>query len=143
MNIKSTRRHRRDGFTLLEMVFVLAIFGILIAMAWPAYQKHIRQARLQEARAALLENGQFLERFYAQTGSFKATSTTWPALPHTETEYFNLAFSGGAKGTLPDTYKLQAIAKDTGAEPRWLMLDQHQMVQLCIKKNNKTTCTEF
>ena len=143
MNIQSTRRHHHDGFTLLEMVIVLAIFGILVAIAWPAYQKHIRQTRLQDARAALLENGQFMERFYAQNGRFKATSTTWPALPRTETEHFNLTFSGGARGTLPDTYKLQAIAKDKEAEPRWLVLDHHQMVQLCIKNNNKTTCAEF
>jgi general secretion pathway protein G len=36
--------HRQSGFTLIEMIIVIAIMGILMAVAVPIYQLHIRRA---------------------------------------------------------------------------------------------------
>jgi general secretion pathway protein G len=36
--------HRQNGFTLIEMIIVIAIMGILMAVAVPIYQLHIRRA---------------------------------------------------------------------------------------------------
>ncbi|MCC2657256.1 MAG: pilus assembly protein [Panacagrimonas sp.] len=46
---------RCNGFTLIELTFVLAIVAILTSLALPSYQNVVRKTRRTEAQAALLE----------------------------------------------------------------------------------------
>ena len=58
------------GFTLVEVMIVMAIIAVLAAIAFPSYQEHIRKVRRTDAQAALLENAQFMERLYTETGCY-------------------------------------------------------------------------
>ena len=50
------------GFTLIEVMIVVAIIGIIGAIAYPSYQDSVRRGRRADARAVLLEAAQFMER---------------------------------------------------------------------------------
>lgn len=52
------------GFTLIEVMVVIAIIGIIAAIGYPNYQQHVQRTRRAAAAGCLLEQAQFMERFY-------------------------------------------------------------------------------
>ena len=60
------------GFTLLEALLVLAIIGLLTALALPAYEGHQLRAARMEARQELVAVAVEQERYRARNGSYVA-----------------------------------------------------------------------
>jgi len=90
-------RRRPTGFTLIEIMIVVAVIAILAAIAYPSYQEQVRKTRRAEAQAALLELAQFLERNRTHTGRYDIDGAGNPiTLPYTEvpregaTKYYTL-----------------------------------------------------
>jgi type IV pilus assembly protein PilE len=61
------------GFTLVELMVVLAIVMTLAAIAMPSYTENIKQSKRAEAKAQLLEAAQFMQRLYSQNDSYAQT----------------------------------------------------------------------
>ncbi len=57
---------RQRAFTLFELLIVVAIIGILAAVAWPSYQHYVNQARIAQAKAEIRIIESKLERYYAE-----------------------------------------------------------------------------
>jgi len=58
------------GFTLIELMIVVAVVGILAMIAYPAYQQQVRESRRPEAHAALTALANDLEKFRSECGSY-------------------------------------------------------------------------
>ena len=54
------------GFTLIELMIVVAVIGILSAIAFPSYNEYVAKSRRTEARTILLEASQWMERHYSE-----------------------------------------------------------------------------
>ena len=72
------------GFTLIELIFSVAIVGILVSIALPVYSSYVARARRADARAQLVQVAQFMQRFYAANDSYskdRANSDVMSAVP--------------------------------------------------------------
>jgi type IV pilus assembly protein PilA len=69
----------QKGFTLIELMIVVAIIGILAAIAIPAYQNYTIRAQVTEGLNLADGWKTSVSEFYAQNGGFPASVTTVPA----------------------------------------------------------------
>lgn len=58
------------GFTLIELMIVVAVVAILAAIAYPSYQDQIRKSRRGQAKADLVEYMQQAERWHTVRNSY-------------------------------------------------------------------------
>ena len=68
------------GFTLIEMMIVVAIVGILAAIAYPSYQEYVRRGNRAEARATMMDIAQMQERYFSSNNTYLAIAAP-PAAP--------------------------------------------------------------
>ena len=60
----SMKLHRQLGFTLIEVLIVVAIVGILAAIAYPSYVNQVNKIRHSDAQSALVELAARLQEYY-------------------------------------------------------------------------------
>lgn len=89
------------GFSLMELMIAVAVMAILTVIAYPSYNNYIASAKRAEAKAALLEAAQYLERQFTAEGNYAGGNLASAGLATLPKEgdgaYYNLALnaSGG------------------------------------------------
>lgn len=63
-------RFRSKGFSLIELMIVVAIVGILAAIAYPNYTEYTKRSQRSAIASLLSEQTQALERYYSQRGQY-------------------------------------------------------------------------
>ena len=58
------------GVTLVELMIVIAIIGIMSAVAYPSYDSYMKKSRRADAKVALTEMADRQERFYLQNNTY-------------------------------------------------------------------------
>lgn len=70
------QKNKVQGFTIIEVLVVVAILGILAAIAIPAYTKYVTNARRADGKSALVAAAQAMERHY--TNNYTYAGATIP-----------------------------------------------------------------
>ncbi|MFD1712014.1 type IV pilin protein [Ottowia sp. GY511] len=101
------------GFTLIEVMIVVAIVAILSAIALPSYSEYVRRGHRADARAGLLQAQQWLERASTATGVYP---TSLPASLTWGTDSAKRYTIGFASGNTSAAFTLTATPKNPGPQ---------------------------
>jgi type IV pilus assembly protein PilE len=63
-------RRSNRGFTLIEIMIVIAIIGIVITIGYPSLTEYVNKGRRTEVAGLLSEQAQILERHYSKTNVY-------------------------------------------------------------------------
>lgn len=85
-------KKKNQGFTLIEVMIVVAIIGILAAIAYPSYKDYVLRSKISEAVGAMETLRTDMERFYQDNRTY--AGATAPCATTRSVEAFDLACSG-------------------------------------------------
>jgi type IV pilus assembly protein PilA len=101
--IKHQIQRTQQGFTLIELMIVVAIIGILAAVAIPAYQDYTQRAQVAEAFSSIDGMKTAIAEFAQTNGSFPAAANITAGIGGPVTGHFSSAATTADTGVITVT----------------------------------------
>lgn len=98
----------QNGFTLVELMIVVAIIGILSMVALPSYQEYVIRGRIPEATSNLATRRVQMEQFFQDNRTYAAAPACPTTADTTTSRYFDFSCVSASNAT---SYKIQAVGK--------------------------------
>ena len=118
------KKHSLRGFTLIELMVVVAVVAILAAIAFPSYQDYVIRSRRAEGKGFLLLTQQRVERLYTEFNSYASAVAQVPGASGVTSEHGYYLVT--AASSTANTYSLQAtpVAPFADSKCNVLSVDQ-------------------
>jgi type IV pilus assembly protein PilE len=109
MHHRSHSKPALAGFTLIELMIVVAVVGILALVAFPSYQDSVRKSRRADAIAGLTRFQLLQERYRGEKTQYAAAVAAMPGPPSADSpeQHYTLSIDASGAGG----YTMSATAK--------------------------------
>jgi type IV pilus assembly protein PilE len=114
---------RQKGFSLIELVMVIAIIGILVAVAVPSYKSSTAKARRSDGQTALMDAMVREERYFTEHNTYTTTLADAKAATASPEGYYTISAAACSSSTIASCVKLTATAGSVQASDGNLTLD--------------------
>ena len=133
------------GMTLIELMIVVAIIGIISAIAYPSYQTYTEQSRRTVAQGNLLELAQWMERQYTINGRYPnpPASVTLPITQSPNVVGGRVDYTFSLTSSAAATYTLQATATGTQVNDACVDLTINQAGTTTAASGAPATCWRY
>ncbi len=95
-------KHSNRGFTLIEVMIVVAIIGILAAIAYPSYVEYVNRGNRTEGQAFLSDVAARQERYFSQNNAYITAATDIAKLgladTNSPTNLYTISLAAGGGG---------------------------------------------
>ena len=102
------------GFTLIEILIVVAILGVLTSIALPAYQNSVLRSGRAEAKGELMIVASDQERFFSSNNTYSTDATplitTDATTRTTENGLYTITVAAGGTGSIATSFEATATA---------------------------------
>ncbi|NLA68221.1 MAG: prepilin-type N-terminal cleavage/methylation domain-containing protein [Gammaproteobacteria bacterium] len=105
------RARASHGFSLIELMVVVAILGIIATIALPSYNDHVRRTRRAAGAACAMAVAQQMERFYTANMTYTGAVADTSSCQDSALEFYNVAVNANGR-----TYTVSAapIGRQSG-----------------------------
>ncbi|ODV25513.1 type IV pilin protein [Dyella sp. KULCS107] len=107
--------NKGKGFTLVELMVVVAIIAILAAIALPSYRKYVVRTNRTEATAALTDLAARQERYFYSNNVYAGALSDLNGTTTMGTKNYSFGVVASAASVAPATFDLTATATGTQA----------------------------
>ncbi|MDW2455608.1 pilin [Vibrio sp. 1249-1] len=111
--MKNSKQKKQQGFTLIELMIVVAVIGVLAAIAVPQYQKYVAKSEAASALASITGHRINVETYVVENGSFPTAAQ----LPVPTSPLGVISYTASASGASTSSGAIKFTFNSTGVSP--------------------------
>lgn len=102
------------GFSLIELMIVIAIVGLITAFAYPSYRNQVMKSNRSDGKIFILEIADRQERFYSDSGTYTTDITDLGFADATSPDgHYTVVITDDPSSDITVTYQITATAQGT------------------------------